>query len=330
MFAQVINMTTNSTGYGLWFNNTINALLILSLISAIIPMLYKKLFINVYMIVGATLIVVLFYQSIYYYIYGLDVVQIVILPLPNNLLHYWNYLQGGRPSALFAEPQAYASYLLPLLIILIQKKKTLFALLLTISLILSTSSLGIIVAVIIWLGSVIYSNSKILVKMFIFIFIVMGSILIIQFPIFEYSIEKIMDINVFENIRLTRGFALVMYMDFNEFLFGLGAGEIQSFVISHYNELPFWVTTTSEFNIGYATTTSAIILQYGFISFITYIFMHYRNYKAHDKSMKIFAVILFVIPFLQTMLFSVIFIFYYLINYMNYDKNNDDYIYIKY
>ena len=100
-------------------------------------------FYNVYKILGSISAIVLIAQSIGLYIFNIPAAPINLFFIPQEFSLAWGDFLGARPSAFFSEPQAAASYLIPLLAISLHKNDIPIYTIITLGILCSTSSLGI-------------------------------------------------------------------------------------------------------------------------------------------------------------------------------------------
>jgi hypothetical protein len=96
-------------------NNLVMPILFLIIISVFIDDVNEENLYKAYSRIGMVVMSAMFYQSIGYYIWGMPAIPINILPVGADKVYLWGDFLGARPSSFFAEPQAYASYMMPLL-----------------------------------------------------------------------------------------------------------------------------------------------------------------------------------------------------------------------
>ena len=299
---------------------------------ATLGLIEKESFFKVYHIVGIVFGTLVIYQFILGNIFEIPQSAIRILPVPSEDMHFW-IQNSTRVSGVFTEPQAYSSYILPLLIMLLFRKKFISAVYISISIFASTSSQGIIIALIIWgYYLVIYekNNSK---KIFRFLGGVFAVILALIFlkdiPVVQPIIDKIFSINLFGyDIRLTKGFQIYFAMPFWDKITGIGFGNLRDYLLSgdfHF----FWMELTRDELLAYITTMANVLVSFGIFAFVFYINIFVQNWKSGTPEAKLMLIVIFVSSFTQTILFNVWYIFYWIVYEVMDKHDNSRYFYIK-
>lgn len=277
------------------------------------------LFFKNYRFVGIISSIAIIVQAIQIFVFNKVVTQIKILPI--NTEGIW-YLGGVRPCGFFPEPQAFATYMIPLLIWLIKKKKVFEAIFVSFALIFSTSSLGISLVLFIWvwyLLSAEISISKKTVMILIMVFFIWG---ISKSSVFQYSIAKIAKIDLIDNVRLTRGFKVFLNLDTIQQTFGIGENNLGYFITHNLIMLTDNISLLMA-NSAYVTSTYEILIGFGIIGFLLYATMFYKMLRHDDKSWHILIIILIVLHFAQTIFYNSSFVFYLIIYYNLIDKDKN-------
>lgn len=297
-----------------WINRTVMPLLLFFTISIVIDKLNYKNFYKSYLIVGSIAMVIMYFLSIRLLAFGIPARPITILPISPEDAHFWGNFMGRRPSGLFTEPQAYASFMLPLLVLTLQQKKRILGLVISFSILLSTSSLGIIMVGIIYLYFIILGKIKMHQKILLFITIALIIYTLLNLNIFEFAATKIAETELEDNIRLTRGFVVYSSFDLPELLMGINQN-LQEYILNNVTD--WWVQSHiqsgSEHLLGYTTTVSGLLVQYGLFAGIIFFIMMYKMFKYEDKSNRILLLVIFILSFAQTLFYNGWFVFYYII-----------------
>jgi len=266
-----------------------------------------------YSIIGMIVMGAIFFQSINYYFWDKPAVPITILPVGLDESHYWGYFQGSRPSSFFTEPQAYASYMVPLLFLSLKRRRMIFAAVITLSIMLSTSSQGILITVIIWAVFLVLQAKGFITKFSTVVLAAGLAYLFFSTGIFEYSINKIETINVLDNIRISRGFEIYGTFDVWNKLFGIGTGNLFNYVYSNLNLFDWaydYIRGGSMYLLGYYTGVSGTLIIYGLGAGLLLLFMFYRMGRYDDRSNLTFLIAFIATFFAQNMLFNDWFLFY--------------------
>jgi hypothetical protein len=105
-----------------------------------------------------------------------------------------------RPSAVFSEPQAYASYMIPLMFLAWHFKNYFFSIIVSISILLTGSSFGILILsmflVYVLFVSLSIKNSP------IFIILLVSLFSLYYFGFIDLFLEKTLDMDLSKNIRV--------------------------------------------------------------------------------------------------------------------------------
>lgn len=183
-------------------------------------------------------------------------------------------IQLIRPHSFFGEPQAYASFIIVPLAIALWQRKFVWAAILTISLLLSLSTTGIVFAFLIVIVYALSGKGTIPFKMTILLF---GAALLWVFlnaDIFTLGLEKIADTTMDNDIRLYQGRKIVTHMNPTYYLFGapystaleyVRAGEAQGLDVTVY-----------EGGEVYMPTFWWMIFFYGLVGLFLYLSIYYK------------------------------------------------------
>ena len=102
-----------------------------------------------YRIVALTISCILIYQFFVLTVLGQPVGAIAVVPISDELTGYWAF-DSGRPSAFFTEAQTCSSALLPLVAWGLVKRDVRTAAFVSLGIVLTTSTLGILLVVLLW------------------------------------------------------------------------------------------------------------------------------------------------------------------------------------
>tara|TARA_R110001592_G_scaffold246740_1_gene508695 strand:- start:8246 stop:9439 length:1194 start_codon:yes stop_codon:yes gene_type:complete len=315
-----------------FLNNLALPILFVVCLGVIVPNLNEKYFYKSYKIIGAIAMTIISYHSIRLFLFNVPAVPINILPVSPEDYHFWGYFKGKRPSGLFTEPQAFCSFIAPLLILANRRGEKIFGYLITISILLSTSSMGILFVALIYGYPIFNDKTKLYSKVAILLSGVFFIVLFNSLSIFEFSKDKLFEIDVLNNIRLSRGFVIYSNFDFIDFFLGIDKNT-KSYVLE--NLKLDWVThhveNDSEYLLGYLTSVAGTFVQFGFISGLLLLKLFFKLYKNEDKSFRLFLLVIVVLSFSQTLLFNAWFLFYYAIylGLSDTKKYNSNYIVVK-
>ena len=189
--------------------------------------LEKDRFYQACKIVGLIATIFLFYQSFSYNI--LDVIIKGNLPFLTPLESGFVSIEYGRPTSFFYEPAHYCIYIAPIYAMSIIKKEYWLAMILFLGVVLSTSTTGIFLMLIIPL--IIYIRKAKSIA-FIGVFIVAGLLLFIYLPdIFNQYLSKLSLTSLMDNIRILGTLTYFQYFSLPEWLFGVGINRLAEFLL---------------------------------------------------------------------------------------------------
>ena len=217
---------------------------------------------------------------------------------------------GFRLNSFFQEPSYFAIYILPILAVNLEDEKYFLSIIYFISLILSSSSLGII-------GSVILVLYYILIrkKSFKFFIIAVISLLIIHLVLYnslefyhtslDRSIDKLLSIST-SNIRLTGHIGLFGSLPFANQIIGVGINQMQNYF---HQGIGYGID-------NYSNSFVITLINTGIIGFIAYIIFIFDMFKKTLKSNRLIYFIVFLVIasvdyFIYNYFFFYILIFYF-------------------
>jgi len=301
----------------LTLNNIINIVILLLFISIFTSRVDFNFFYNISLVIGIIASSILIIQSIGLFIFQIPAVPISLLPLPQELELAWGDFLGRRPSAFFSEPQAAASYLLPILALSLFKKNILYATFISLGILSSTSSLGTFLVFFLFLyNGIISQNNRLIYTPIILVLGFSGLFFFYSSDLFEFSRYKILNVDFLSDARLSRGFILLSYFSFAELIIGIG-NSIESFTIEHINA--DYVTNALnrgyDYNsysaLNYTTTVAGNFIKYGLLCGSYYLYMIFKLFNSSANILKTFTIIIIFLSFSQTILFNSWFIYFF-------------------
>lgn len=175
--------------YNLAVNDTVNFVLLTMVIVFSLNYEKKVQTIELYKKVCIVCACVVVGQTIFSWLFGIQSGALRILPQSMQTDAYWQ-ISSHRPSAFFTEAQTYCSFLLPALILMIHGKEYRMSILITFSFLLTGSSMGIMVALVPWIGLLLNSSLKVYQKISLTIIAFLFGIIFLTSTLFEVSVEK--------------------------------------------------------------------------------------------------------------------------------------------
>ena len=278
---------------------------------------------KVYSFFGVITIIGLFYHAIQVYILGNLVYPIVPFSvLVDKSLHVF-HAGINRPISMFLEPQHYSSFIIPLLYFTLKKHKLLFSILITISILLSTSIQGIIMATSIWLFFFVIKYKDVKIKVIAIVLFVIVATFFITSEISEFTVNKATNIHIGSDVRISRGFGIFLEMKPWDKLVGIGSASNNSYLTQNVKNSSW---NNSE---DFMTSYSGVLVQYGIICSIIFNILLLKIYKISKRENFGFFILIIIATFGQTILFNSWFILYFSIILNISNKNNKEYFILR-
>tara|TARA_B100001778_G_scaffold333588_1_gene342507 strand:- start:4053 stop:5249 length:1197 start_codon:yes stop_codon:yes gene_type:complete len=293
-------------------NFIIGAILTFFYIGSLIKYFEFERFYKTYKILCLVSCGLVIYQGIRLFFWGVPAVPINLLPVAEADYNYWDFFKGERPSGFFSEPQAFCSFILPFFIFSLYRKEYLLSIFTFIAILLSASTLGLGISIIITVYFMFFEKERAKSSK---IFIASGFFLIFgilaYFGMLDTSVEKISKTPLENNIRLVRGFYI--YSKFNPIDLFLGiSSDLQKYVLSNVKEswVSLYTSSGNERLLGYTTSFSGLLIQFGLPSFILYLMFLWKCFVNSSKDSKVLVLVTFALCFVQTIIFNAWFVFY--------------------
>lgn len=285
----------NCTFIGGVFSNRLIFTIILYLIcgfsvSIIAKHVDKEALYKCWKFLGLIVSLVLVYQYIQITLFGQYVHVINVLPLTKTeILHCDNWIADhDRPVAFFTEPAAVVGFLAPLISLAQQKKDYIVAVIISVAILLSASTSGLIVLLIIW--STYLFEIKFTFWTYIFVFFLLGVVLYIflSTDLLQSSVDKLLfelsgeSSNMYT--RVIMGWNVFSTLDARSMLMGIPDIDLSSYAANHASEF-----VTTPVLLGeeiYTNSAQKVCLYTGIIGAIVYIWMLAKLNNAIDKSIR--------------------------------------------
>lgn len=279
---------------------------------------FKKVYITIAFV--ASIYIILQYTIMFaFHIY----LPANILPFPvkgmfDSATEYYSFGRI-RAQSFFSEPAVYAQYVLPAYGIILfsdknKRKKIVFLAVLTIGLVLSTSSTGILCAVILWLFYIWKEYRENFVKVCI-VLLVFVCVFLFIYNRSQYINESINEI-LFSSTtsgktttRIFRGFAVYQRLPFINKMIGTGVGNGDLFISRYSIVTPFESAWGTEI-IEYFNTIASCFIYGGFICGLTYIFTQMSFFNSKNLLLKALAVMFLLMSASSSIFFNVNYLLY--------------------
>jgi len=187
--------------------------------------------------------------------------------------------QEYRFSSMLSEPSAFGAFMLPVIFLELDSKNYKKAILFSISIIVSTSTLGIMGTIIIWGGFLFVDKGQKYLQVSITLLLVLVLIGLNTYfakGFLDYGINKLININIYSDPRLIKGFSLYWDIPFDVKIIGTGLGQAASFAFHNgiYIDYGF---ITNEMN-EYMNAAAAVLIYYGLVG-VFFTFMFFKDIK---------------------------------------------------
>ena len=260
-------------------------------------------------IAGTIFSIGLFYHIMQLYFFGQRIVPISLIP--GYLIRPDAGIASGRPCSFFPEPASFASAMLPLVFLALKKSNLKVALISTIVILASTSTVGIILSIVLWSVTFLQRDLRKRTKV-LMLFATIGIIYVFaNLDLFEASFSKLLLAaqggSTFGS-RVRGSFEIVGAETWLEKIFGTNYNDVNSFIATHSSLFDpisivqiYW--RGGEGNV-FLNTFGQLFFGYGLVGFLLYInpligCLRKRTYQA-----KAFVIMVLVAMFGQTMLLN--------------------------
>ena len=236
---------------------------------------------------------------------------------PEQLTNKYNILLGDpdwRPISIFCEPAHYCQFAcLPLGIALFcdetvmsQKKKWLTSIFLTITILLSFSANGLFITVLLWaMWFYRFMQGRSSAKKYIvgLLAIIIGVCVLVNTDFWNSALGRLETVNSAGTstgtVRLLQGFAIYKKLNFPQKLFGVGFGNVQTFLIENHITTAFLSDLGNEYMNGFST----VLVSGGIVGLLLYLAIWIRLYFTHRNPVARAAFIVISVLFCTSSLF---------------------------
>lgn len=230
---------------------------------------------KVWKYIGILAMAGIFYQAFLVYVRGQSVQMIRILPLLSDSISFTKVYP--RPRSFFLEPAAYVTWILPLLYMALKRKKYVFSALVTFTILLSTSTTGVLMSIALW-GLMIWNRKSISLKKKIGMIILLIICLpfIFSLPVFQKTVEKISNTDFTSNLRVTAGIQIYKDADLSTKLFGIRYNSTKEYFLNEISDLEKYNMVKEATWLGFVNALAGSLLMYGILGGILYLYLFYR------------------------------------------------------
>lgn len=301
----VIKMFIVGINFGLWAER----LCYLLLLSCIYKRVDEEKLFNIWKYIAIIVMVGMFIQSFQVYILGESVSTIRLIPLmksgsSNYLLKY------NRPHSFFFEPASYSTWMLPFLCMCMKKKKNIWLIVGSISVLLSTSSTGILLTGILWLFysiNMAISERKRSNSIMILGILLIGVGVFCYVPIFAVAVNKLTKISITDtsnSVRLILGYQLFWKAAPVYKLIGIPYINVEEYLRSGEVALSMYGLNLNISYLGFVNAIGNCLLVYGVFGLLLYLKLFHNIWKESNTYSKCYVLICFIGIFGQSVFWN--------------------------
>lgn len=225
-----------------------------------------------------------------------------------------------RPTSFFTEPQAYASFVLPMYVYYLVTHRFLRAMFLVAVLIISTSSFGLLCSAILALAYGFMFRDKYgyvvpLTGVFAAFYLT-----ITYTALGQQAFDKILSTEYNTSIRTGKGLQLFLNLSTREQMFGI-TSTVTDYIVKNIGDFSWahiYIGSEAEHLLEYLTTTSYFLVNFGILGLVIYfVFLYRLYYSCRTNLSRLLFLMVLIANFSNTVLFNAWFIFYYVLIYMH-------------
>lgn len=223
---------------------------------------------------------------------GMDVTPIKLPFLPETVSDSRLFEEQTRPSSFFWEPQAYVSYMLITLAIALINKRMVWAGLIALSMLLTSSTTALVVLFILFASYLFGTKMKLYMRLLLLLVILAFGIFYTTSSLTERGMEKAEKTDVQTSIRTFQGYYLVSKMEGMEYVFGIPDASVMDFYKRHSDGSLIIDQDGQLFTSGFWQA----ILKYGILGLLSYLSI-YLFYVKRDRRLIPYFLCIFVCMF---------------------------------
>lgn len=244
-----------------------------------LPRFSLEKFIKIATIIAAVASIIVIYQRLSYIVWGDYFKDFWIpgLPVPDHDFEVKRSVFLDRPAAFFPEPSAFAEYVLPIVLLAMQKKKLWLASILVLGIFASGSTNGLAGLVVIFLVCFVLEVKFSFRTLLTLALIVVGFVYLSDSEFMSAGVAKVDNTDV-ENYSRLMG-SLPVFRSFSEleWIFGLGQGNRLAFLGFNH------IFTGIESQDSYINTYFGFLANYGIVGLSVFILLVFALYKKCTK-----------------------------------------------
>lgn len=258
-------------------------------------------------VAGVIFTIGLVYQLLQLYILGQRIAPISLIP--GYALRPDEKSIQTRPSSFFAEPASFVNAMIPLEFLALRRKDFKWAVFTTMATLLSGSTVGVILSIVLWTMELLQGNSSFGKRLLTVIIAVVVVMLFRSLDVFNFSFTKFLEVasggSTFGS-RVLTGLEVVRRQSIIELVFGTNYNDVATFVANHSGNFSNSLVVMAYWRSGqlFMNTFSLLIFQYGIIGFGLFLYPLLLYLKQPKYKAKMLVVLTLVAIFGQTMLLN--------------------------
>lgn len=231
---------------------------------------------KVWRIMGIFVITILIFQYVQVYAMGRMIRPMNLLPISSDEAEASWLMYSSRLCSVFTEPSVFACYLMPLLFMANKRGKFGMSIVVTLAVLLSTSTNGIVICVVLWGYELIKGKMRNSRKLLIAVTVILFAVAFLTLPMFQATRDKIFAPDVYAqktiDYRLRYGAMIYQQMPTVEKIFGIFSLDLEHYMLSGN----VYIQGFSRSLYGYTNDFMKIPIYSGVIGFGFYIYMFVR------------------------------------------------------
>ncbi len=261
-------------------NSDISILIYIISVFFIAPIINYKKFEDALILVGLICAVGLVYTYVQIYTTGIShPLKLPFLPTPSQTSRLFEDVT--RPTSFFGEPSAYVDFMMIPAFITLYKRKNILLFIFVFTILLSGSTTGIILFVIIFASYIFTSRQSVNNKLLILIIGCIIAYILFNSIVFEVGVEKIQETDFGSNSRTANGLILASNLNIWDFFLGYKYANAADFVYAKGLEAQFFAV--QERGDIYISTFWLVLCQLGVVGLFLYLSIYYKLWKNNKE-----------------------------------------------
>lgn len=263
-----------------YYNQNIQFFIIILSVIAILPYLNLQKLVSSINLVGLICACGMVYQSVEILMgRTVSTIPLPFLPSPDETSRIFSIIEN-RPVSFFTEPQTYVSYMIVPLFLALSKKNLTWALIISVTILLSGSTTGIAMIAIMFVAYLLTSKVGKFYRILLVAVLIGLGYFLLSSELTTAGVDKMNDTNLSENVRVINGFLVAKALSISDFIFGITFANATDFCYT--NGITGSVILDVNGNVFISGFWIALI-RYGIIGLLLYLNLYLQIIKL-DKT----------------------------------------------